>query len=154
MADIYEKIGSGISKIQGNLQSSQTITQYKKIIQEASLKRTEILIHLGEDVYEKFRTKELESEEHLDQFSSLIELDQKIYQSQQAIAALNAHTKVHSCPQCASPLTEGDRFCAGCGYKVELQVSPSDTATKECPTCNERIPEAAQFCNCCGIKIE
>ena len=40
MADIYEKIGSGINKIQGNLQSSQSISQYKKVIQEASLKRT------------------------------------------------------------------------------------------------------------------
>ena len=63
MADIYEKIGSGINKIQGNLQSSQSISQYKKVIQEASLKRTEILIHLGEEVYKKFRVKEIESEE-------------------------------------------------------------------------------------------
>ena len=34
MADIYEKIGSGINKIQGNLQSSQSISQYKKVIRK------------------------------------------------------------------------------------------------------------------------
>ena len=53
MADIYEKIGSGINKIQGNLQSSQNISQLRKVIQEASLKRTEILIQLGEEVYQE-----------------------------------------------------------------------------------------------------
>ena len=109
MSDIYEKIGSGINKIQGNLQSSQSISQYKKVIQEASLKRTEILIQLGEEVYKKFRVREIESEELKTQVSSLIELDQKIYQSQLAIAELYAQSKEHSCPQCGAPITEGDR---------------------------------------------
>ncbi len=154
MADIYEKIGSGINKIQGNLQSSQSISQYKKVIQEASLKRTEILIQLGEEVYKKFRVKEIESEELKTQVSSLIELDQKIYQSQLAIAELYAQSKEHSCPQCDAPITEGDRFCGGCGSKVELQVPKSDSATKICSTCQEKIPETAQFCSCCGVKIE
>ena len=130
MADIYEKIGSGINKIQGNLQSSQSISQYKKVIQEASLKRTEILIQLGEEVYKKFRVKEIESEELKTQVSSLIELDQKIYQSQLAIAELYAQSKEHSCPQCNAPITEGDRFCGGCGSKVELQVPKSDGPQK------------------------
>ena len=154
MADIYEKIGSGINKIQGNLQSSQSISQYKKVIQEASLKRTEILIQLGEEVYKKFRVKEIESEELKTQVSSLIELDQKIYQSQLAIAELYAQSKEHSCPQCGAPITEGDRFCGGCGSKVELQVPKSDAATKICSTCQEKIPETAQFCSCCGVKID
>lgn len=154
MADIYEKIGSGINKIQGNLQTTQSISQYKKVIQEASLKRTEILIQLGEEVYKKFRVKEIESEELKTQVSSLIELDQKIFQSQQAIAEIYAQTKEHSCPQCGAPITEEDRFCGGCGSKVELQVPKSDSATKICSTCQEKIPETAQFCSCCGVKIE
>ena len=63
MNELYEKIGSGINKIQGTIQSSQTLSQYKKVIQDTTVKRTEILVQLGEEVYKKLRNKEIESDD-------------------------------------------------------------------------------------------
>ena len=100
MNELHEKLGSGINKIQESLQTNkqkiqnaQDVNQYKRIIQEASLKRNEILLQLGEELYKKLRSKEIESDELSKKMPSLIELDYSIFKAQQAIAQLNTNSK-------------------------------------------------------------
>lgn len=153
MSEIYEKIGSGINKIQGTIQSSQNRSQLKKTIQEASLKRTEILVGLGEEVYKKLRAGEIESEDLRIKAGTLMELDHNIYLAQQAIAILNASEPNPICPACGAQIAEGDKFCGGCGNKIEMPNQVTSGPLKQCPACDERIPEIASFCNCCGTKL-
>lgn len=151
MSEIYEKIGSGINKIQGNLQTTQVIAQHKKVIQDSSQKRIEILVQLGEEVYKKLRNKEIESEELTRKVGPLLELDRRIYQSQQTINAQSTSNLV--CPSCGASLTEDDKFCGSCGSKIEHITKEEVTETKICSSCEEKIPVQAAFCNCCGTKL-
>jgi hypothetical protein len=153
MNDIYEKIGSGINKIQGTIQSSQSMSQYKKVIQEAVVNRTDIIVQLGEEVYKKLRAREIESENRGSKVAELIDLDRKIYQSQQAIVNLSASEANHLCPSCGVHIAEGDKFCGGCGIKIELKQTAAASALKKCSVCEEMIQETASFCNCCGTKL-
>ncbi|MFJ8245984.1 zinc ribbon domain-containing protein [Peribacillus asahii] len=161
MNDLHEKLGSGLNKIQDSLQTNkqkfqnaQGVNQHKKIIQEASLKRNEILLQLGEELYKKLRSNEIQSDKLSSKVASLIDLDRSIFQSQQAIAELTTHSTMdHSCTACGSTVTSDDKFCGSCGAKVELPKREILTETATCPTCEEHIPVHAMFCNCCGTKV-
>lgn len=153
MSEIYEKIGSGINKIQGSLQSSQAVSMHKKAIQEAGLKRSEILIQLGEELYKKYRNGEFESSELGKKVEALKEFDRKIYEAKQAIAKLQAESTDHHCPNCGVKVTVDDKFCGSCGTKLELYTQEEVTETKVCSSCEEEIPFDAAFCSCCGTKL-
>ncbi len=153
MSELYEKIGSGINKIQGSFQTSQVMSQHKKIIQESGIKRTEILVQIGEEVYKKFRNEELVSAELESKVELLKELDKKIYRAKKAIADLKAQSaEVLTCPECGGNIMQDDKFCGSCGTKLEL-ITDEETETKQCTGCEEEIPVDAVFCSCCGTKI-
>src|SRR5262249_32260300 len=48
------------------------------------------------------------------------------------------------CPNCASEIAAGKKFCTQCG-------SPAPTA---CPSCGAANPASARFCGDCGGKLE
>ncbi|MFB5284754.1 MULTISPECIES: zinc ribbon domain-containing protein [Peribacillus] len=161
MNDLHEKLGSGLNKIQDSLQTNkqkfqnaQGINQHKRIIQEASLKRNEILLQLGEELYKKLRCNEIQSDELSNKVASLIDLDRSIFKAQQAITELNAYsTADHSCTSCGATITSDDKFCGSCGTKVELPEQAVVTETVPCQICEEQISVHAVFCNCCGTKV-
>ncbi|MFK2826627.1 zinc ribbon domain-containing protein [Bacillus sp. B190/17] len=160
MNDLQTKIGSGLNKIQGSLQtgkqkiqSAQEISQYKRLIQETSLERNQILLQLGEDVYKKLRSQEIHLDDWEQKAASLTALDHKIYQARQLIAAANAQS-IHSqaCPNCESSVTPDDKFCGSCGTKIDFPAEETAIETKVCVHCEEQIPTSSLFCICCGIK--
>lgn len=161
MNELQDKLGSGLNKIQDSLQTNkqklqnaQTINQYKRSIQENGMKRNEILLQLGEELYKKLRSNEINPTEELTKkMTSLMEFDHVIFKSQQSIAELNSqsHTE-YACNSCGSPVTSEDKFCGGCGVKVELPKSDTAVEKSTCPSCEEQIPLNAVFCNCCGLK--
>ncbi|WP_110928702.1 zinc ribbon domain-containing protein [Bacillus massiliglaciei] len=161
MSELQEKIGSGLNKIQDSLQSNkqklqnaQTASQYKRIIQEEGAKRHDILLQLGEEVYKKLRRNEIQSEEMSGKVTSLIELDKKLYKAQQAVAELQAQSDARfSCGSCGAPITPDDKFCGGCGSKVELPKQEETTEQTACPACEEKISVNAAYCSCCGSKM-
>lgn len=161
MNELQDKLGSGLNKIQDSLQTNkqklqnaQTINQYKRSMQEASIKRNEILLQLGEEVYKKLRKNEISSSDELTKkMTSIMELDRTIYKSQQSISELNTKSDAQfACNSCGSPVTSEDKFCGGCGARVELPKSDVNVETSACPACEEQIPLNASFCNCCGLK--
>mgnify|MGYP002627228202 CR=1 FL=1 len=48
------------------------------------------------------------------------------------------------CSKCGAELSEGEKFCAACGTKVE--------AAKFCATCGAKLKAGAAFCTECGAK--
>ncbi len=51
------------------------------------------------------------------------------------------------CPKCASPISEGSRFCGSCGEKLA-----PDTAGR-CPSCGAMNPFSNVFCDECGARM-
>ena len=59
-----------------------------------------------------------------------------------------------TCPSCASPLEEGDRFCPSCGREVAQEAGPGATAAAApCPLCGQENPPTAATCSSCGAKL-
>ncbi len=48
-----------------------------------------------------------------------------------------------SCPSCGRACRVTDRFCQGCGVKLEAT----------CPACDAVLPEGARFCKRCGHRV-
>jgi len=153
MSKRYGRLGRGFNEIQDIIQTTQTIQQYKKSIQEASAKRIELLVKLGEELYRKVRSKEMESRESTDKISALIELDRQIYHAQQAISEMKFQSvEGHKCPSCGSSISEDDKFCGLCGERLEAQQLEVQGETIVCRICEEQIPAMAFYCSCCGTK--
>ncbi|GEM_PF-2583717 len=81
------------------------------------------------------------------------------------------YTKRERCPNCGSPLLEGDRFCRKCGYEIlrcpncGAMVFEDDVFCGKCgyrlveevficPECGKEIPEDAVICPHCGARFE
>lgn len=50
------------------------------------------------------------------------------------------------CPNCGAAVKEGDKFCAGCGQKLET--------ASFCPECGAKVGGADKFCNSCGKPLQ
>ncbi|MTH54562.1 zinc ribbon domain-containing protein [Bacillus mangrovi] len=159
MSDLQSTLGSGLNKIQGSLQqgkqkiqTAQEVSQYKKALYEAGTERGELLLKLGESVYQMVRNGELQHDEFKKYQQPIMVLDQKMFQAQQAIALLSAKSsEQHICSACGTAVTEQDKFCGSCGARVEIPEQQPAQEMKPCPSCEEMIPEEARFCTCCGI---
>lgn len=161
MSDLQSTLGSGLNKIQDSLQhgkqkiqTAQEVSQYKKVLYEAGTERGELLLKLGETVYQMVRNGSLQHDEFRKYQQPITELDQKMFQAQQAIALLNAkNAEQHVCSGCGTVVTDLDKFCGSCGARVELPEEKPAQEMKACLSCEEMIPEEAQFCTCCGIHL-
>ena len=50
---------------------------------------------------------------------------------------------LHACPQCGTPVTKIDRFCAVCGFQV----------SRTCPGCEHDVWLDSIYCNYCGTGL-
>lgn len=48
------------------------------------------------------------------------------------------------CPKCKTKVTEGEKFCTSCGFKLFLS----------CAKCNVNFPVGTKFCSQCGGKLK
>jgi hypothetical protein len=161
MSDLQSKLGGGLNKIQDSLQqgkqklhTAQEVSQYKKVISENTEKRAEIILKLGEVVYKKIRSGEIQDSELRSISQDVISLDQLIYRTEVMLGKLNEKSlNNQSCPSCGNALTAGDKFCGSCGYKVEEIQAAETEETAACPTCEEQVSVNAAFCGCCGNRL-
>lgn len=56
------------------------------------------------------------------------------------------------CPNCGRVIPEGNRFCTGCGTKVDGEMSKAQEKT--CPVCGKPVPAENHFCTNCGTKMD
>ena len=50
------------------------------------------------------------------------------------------------CPSCGAAVGQNDRFCAGCGQKLEVAAF--------CPSCGAKVSAGDRFCAGCGQKLQ
>jgi hypothetical protein len=158
MSDLQSKLGGGLNRIQDSLQQGkqklhtvQEMNQYKRVIQESSEKRAEIIIKLGEVVYKKIRSGEIEDADFKTIIQDVIKLDQLVYRAEVELEKLQEKSiNNFSCPSCNTPILPGDKFCGACGSKVEEAKGEENVEKAPCPACEEQVPVHATFCGCCG----
>ncbi|MEH7305121.1 zinc ribbon domain-containing protein [Neobacillus drentensis] len=161
MSDLQTKLGGGLNLLQDSLQQGkqklqtvQEVSQLKKLIQEHSEKRAELLLHLGEETYQRIRSGKLENPELGQFFVKIAELDQRIFQAQKGLEQINKKEHAWGCSNCGSPITANDKFCGSCGQRQEHLASSTESLdTIACSTCEEHVPAQASFCACCGSRL-
>ncbi|CEI73353.1 zinc ribbon domain-containing protein [Romboutsia hominis] len=158
MNNVQDKIDSGMSRIQDSIDQNKnkidekmTISKYNKIIDEVENKRRILLEEIGILVYEKIRQGEITNLEIREACKPLIGFDYTIYDNKKKIQEINNKKNGLTC-DCGARISLEDKFCGGCGTKVEI---PDDnTEYIECSSCETIVPENSNFCPCCGYKIE
>jgi Double zinc ribbon len=160
--NLQSKLGEGLSKFQGGieqgklkLQTVQEINKIKKEMHDASVKKSKILLEVGQNTYKKIRNNELQDPELVELTSKLTELDHSIYESSNKISVLKSSTDQHEvvCPSCSTPNEPNAKFCGGCGSKVEKAVDLESESGKACINCSEPVSLEANYCHCCGTKV-
>ncbi|EIT86250.1 hypothetical protein A374_06611 [Fictibacillus macauensis ZFHKF-1] len=162
MSDLQSKVGDGLTKIQGSLQTgkqklqtAQEMGQLRKRSSEAAAKRMESIVALGEEVYNLMRKGEILLPTLTGHVEGIQAHDRVIYEVNQTLAAMNAKPADTSKCQCGAPLQPTDKFCGSCGQKVQIPDATTEQAfTLQCPTCTEMIPSGSAYCGCCGHKIQ
>lgn len=56
------------------------------------------------------------------------------------------------CPNCGAGLTEGAKFCTGCGAKIE-ELEVKKDKPKYCSECGSKLEGNPKFCSECGNKL-
>jgi len=161
MSDLQSKLGGGLNKIQGSLQqgklkiqTAQELNQYNKMIAEGLDERTEIILKIGEEVYKKLRSGDLQDESLGELAKDIVFLDQKIFQARKMVERANESSKEeNTCSNCQSKLAPGDKFCGSCGYMVQETEKQEDIELIACSHCQELVPGNAAFCSCCGNRL-
>lgn len=147
MNDVQNKISNTKSKIE----DKKIISNYNKTIEEAQRKRNEILLQIGKLVYTKLRKNEMEDSEISEKCKTIAGFDYIIYENKKLIQEINERNQGYICG-CGTEISEGSKFCIGCGNKVEIPVD--NTEYIGCSNCEMNVPSEANFCPCCGYKME
>ena len=61
------------------------------------------------------------------------------------LSALRHKKSLASCPKCQQSITESNKFCSNCGYKIG--------GGKVCQNCQTENSDDAKFCSGCGSKL-
>ncbi|MFF2446494.1 zinc ribbon domain-containing protein [Neobacillus sp. NPDC058068] len=161
MSDLQTKLGGGLNMLQDSLQQgkqklqvAQEISQYRKLVQENSERRADLLLKLGEDTYRRIRTGDVQDPQLREYVLKIAELDRGIFQTQKALEQLNRKSDTWACSNCGTQIGANDKFCGSCGQIQEPIAIGNDTEeTAVCPTCEEQVPAQAKFCACCGSRM-
>ena len=158
MSNVEDKIGRGLSKFQDGLDKSKSkvetmkeVSKLNKTIDNANSKKAEALLELGIDVYKKIRECIIKDEELVQKCNSIVGFDYIIYDSKKKIEELKNLTEGFAC-SCGHSLTYEDKFCGGCGKKVEIPID--DIEYIICNSCDMNISSDVNFCPCCGVRID
>lgn len=130
--------------------SIKEIYKLNKIIEDISAKKAEALLDLGINIYQKVREGIIKDEEIIEKCNSILGFDYLIYNNKRKIEEIKSADEGFTC-SCGKALTSEDRFCGGCGKKVEIPVENIESDT--CDNCDMNINSNLNFCPCCGVKI-
>ncbi len=60
--------------------------------------------------------------------------------------------KRNTCSKCGNHLSDGNKFCPGCGTRSESVLGAPDTELKTCSSCSAALAPEHQFCSNCGTR--
>ena len=58
------------------------------------------------------------------------------------------------CPKCGNELTEGTKFCTGCGANIKELTEDISNSAAVCSVCGAKLKPNAKFCTSCGTPVE
>ncbi|WP_078553933.1 zinc ribbon domain-containing protein [Bacillus alkalicellulosilyticus] len=160
--DFQSKIGEGLSKFQGGieqgkqkLQVTQEMNRLRKMIQELSVKKSAVLLELGQVTYKQIRAEAIAAEELVTISDQLVSLDKQIYLATKQLSEMNkTEDNAVVCGSCNEANGPNDKFCGSCGTPLEKPAEVDLSEGISCVTCEEIIPKEANFCPCCGSKSD
>ena len=157
MNNMKDKFNNQFSKVQGEIDKGREKVELMKEksnvsrdINEAQIKKTNILLEMGELVYEKIRRSNIIDGDFDMLCSQIVELDKFIYSNNMKAKELDVAEKDIIC-ECGNTLDKSAKFCAECGKKVEVELINDNI--KNCFICESEIDADCKYCVCCGSKI-
>lgn len=117
-------------------------------IENAQIKKANLLLDMGIITYEKIRNKTIIDDSFDNLCSEILEIDKIIYNNNLKIQSLEEKSKDIVC-ECGRILNSDNNFCGSCGKKIEVE----EEYLIECITCNSLNEEDAVYCGCCGRKL-
>jgi len=158
MAELQDKIGSGLAKIQGGLdagkkklESSKEVFRLKKEVGEAGQAKGMLYLKMGQQAYFLLRQGKIGDELLKNLGREIMVLDTKTWKLNEELSQYAPAEEIF-CPKCGQKVDEGGSFCSSCGNPVELQSQESE-AGQPCLNCHVAIPSEARFCPCCGVAV-
>ena len=117
-------------------------------IENAQMRKTDLLLNLGMIAYEKIRKAIIIDESFDDICNEILEIDKLIYNNKLKIKTLEESSKELVC-ECGNILNSENNFCPACGKKIEVE----EEYFIECARCNTLNEDDSIYCGCCGIKL-
>ncbi|WP_042273098.1 zinc ribbon domain-containing protein [[Clostridium] dakarense] len=155
---MQDKIEKNFSKVQDNIEKGKekvdnlkSKLDIKKVINEAEVKKTNILLEMGMLTFKKIRSKEINDYSFNEFCDEILELDKIIYESNLNINELETDKRGIFC-ECGYVANINDKFCVECGRKIQSEDNQVDL--KICEHCNNEMDKDSNYCICCGNKLE
>lgn len=152
---MQDKIEKSFSKFQGNIEkgkekaeSLKSKLDIKKVISEAEIKKTNILLEMGILTFKKIRLSEINDDSFSELCNEILEIDKIIYESNLNIEI----DKRGIFCECGYVASINDKFCVECGRKIQSDDSQIDL--KICSHCDNKMDVDSNYCICCGNKLE
>lgn len=117
-------------------------------IENAQMRKTDLLLNLGMIAYEKIRKSIIIDESFDNICDEILEIDKLIYNNKLKIKTLEESSKELVC-ECGNILNSENNFCPSCGKKIEVE----EEYFIECARCNALNEDDSIYCGCCGIKL-
>ena len=154
MENLQNRLGNGINSIQNNFEKGKEKVEVvkeksrlSKIIEDAQDKKVQLLAEIGLVMYQKIREGSIVEHELDDIYESIKGFDYIIYDSKKKITNLENMQIQNKC-SCGSEIEGTNKFCRGCGKKVEVYIEKLDLC--KCNNCESDIEYGSKFCPCCG----
>ncbi|MBO3446019.1 zinc ribbon domain-containing protein [Clostridium sp. CCUG 7971] len=154
---MQDKIEKNFSKVQDNLEKGKEKVEHlkskldtKKVINEAELKKTNLLLEMGILTLKKIRLNEINDYSFNELCNEILELDKIIYENNLNINQLEKDKRGIFC-ECGYVANVNDKFCVECGRKIQSEDSQVDF--KICTHCNNKMDADSNYCICCGNKL-
>lgn len=154
-----DDLGKGLNKVGKKTSDMAAVAKLKLEITKHKSAIDKKYEALGSRIY--FITKEgIEPDEEVQTLIGDIDgLFETIKTTEEEIAKLSAEEAPKAkeggfeCKNCGMMLSEGTKFCGGCGNKVEeVQAEVVEATGKTCTNCGAEVGDA-KFCNSCGTSL-
>lgn len=151
--NIGDKTGDAIETTKLNSKISSEKKEISRLMQK-----------IGEAYYEKYKNGEQPAPELLECFTEIDAHNVAISEAQAEIDKIkapaeapkpatttpSANTSGITCASCGTVNNSQQKFCSGCGAKVEVTV----VQEKLCNSCGAKVASGLKFCGECGSKVE
>jgi len=157
-----EKVGGtvekGVNSVSESTKKMQEKAKLKKEIAQLEAEINSAYIEIGKRHFDEI--SENPSEENANDVEIIKSRNIRVEQLRNLLGSLEDKMP---CANCGAELLKTDKFCAKCGAKVVVPVSPVFESSEEraetvkaervCPTCQNVITDDSAFCEKCGTQL-